>query len=205
MAFMQAAIGVIFLIACLAKSFAPKDGTARLLRNVGVPSVVVIPLSTSLPVVEGLLGICLLLGILTLPAAWAAAAISCGFCATLIRAYRLGAREPCNCFGRLDPTPISSLSLVRAIVLTLACLAIVVSYTSSPPMPMNTLRGQGSIVRTLGAAGSAIALVASFLLLERVQLLVTTTANTMRAGRLIGDPAGHDGSRMGTSNGTAPK
>jgi len=104
-----------------------RPGTVRSFRALGLPP----GLAAALPVVE----LVVALGLVVLPG-WSAAvalALLAAFTTFLARAVRDGVVAPCNCFGRAGDAPVSSVELVRNLLL--AGVGLVALTASGPQRP----------------------------------------------------------------------
>jgi len=104
-----------------------RTGTVGSFRALGLPP----GLATAVPVVE----LAVALGLVVVPS-WSAAvalALLAAFTTFLARAVRDGVVAPCNCFGRAGSAPVSSVDLVRNLLL--AGVAVVALTASEPRRP----------------------------------------------------------------------
>jgi len=122
-AFLRAIVGAIFLSAATAKILS-HSSLAPFLGAIGVPARTATGVSRAAPLVEGLLGIGLVLGLWAFPVAVAALLLSLAFCAVLTIARVRGVRESCRCFGALDDAGLSLVPIFRACLLGGATFAV---------------------------------------------------------------------------------
>jgi uncharacterized membrane protein YphA (DoxX/SURF4 family) len=137
------AVGVIFLLAGVAKLASPGTFTATLLAYDVLPVGLLRPLALILPWVEVVVGLYLLVGLFARPAAWVAIALLAVFMGAIGQAVLRGlSLEDCGCFGSLTAAlpalqyVLGGSSLGPADVLrdgVYAALALVVAL--GPPAP----------------------------------------------------------------------
>ena len=90
--------------------------------EMGTPKAVVI----SLPAVESLLGLALILQVGRPATAWLAAAMFLVFTGVVVSQVLSGSEAPCNCFGGKEERAVGPLTIVRN--LALVGLAIVAAF-----------------------------------------------------------------------------
>jgi len=164
--FLQTAIGLIFVSAAVAKAIY-RVSLAPFLVATGMPPTAAAAASRIVPSLEGLLGLMLLAGVLTLPASVVATILSLGFCLVLMRAYGKGVGEGCRCFGPLDSSQLSLVPIARSLFLAGVTLLLSVVYARQGLVPTNLLWHQAPETITLGTA-AGLGYVAVFALLGQV-------------------------------------
>jgi len=120
----RVAIGVIFLVAGAAKvghaaEFAQEIAAFRLL-----PQGVIAPMALGLPLLEILLGACLVLGVFTRTTAWIAVAVFAVFDLAIASAVVRGMSISCGCFGPSDASVTTWGEVARDAVFIVLALAV---------------------------------------------------------------------------------
>jgi hypothetical protein len=167
-AMLQAAVGVILVLAATAK-IANRTSLSPFLVAAGVPVVRAMVLSRTMPAVEGVVGLLLLAAGATWWAAAPAALLTSGFAALLIFAYRRGITEGCHCFGMLDGDRLSVAVVGRTVFLACASLALVVICAIHPAISSVRLGSSFTAWSAVGAMAGA-AYISAFALFEQVAL-----------------------------------
>lgn len=167
-AFLQGAVGVIFLTAALAKIIYSASITPFLLA-VGIRPRATSLLSRGVPALEGLVGVMLVLGVLSLPASVTGTLLSLAFCAVLVVARRIGVQEGCRCFGPLDSQQMSVLPVARAALLGVASLTLSVRYLHDPVVSSSLVWRWFPTAALFGIITGA-GFITAFALLEQVWL-----------------------------------
>jgi hypothetical protein len=120
------ALALVFFVAAAGK-LRSRSATTLTFRSLGLPA----PLATAVPAIE----LALAAG-LALEPGWSAAValgVLAAFSTFLTRALRRGVVVPCNCFGSASDAPLSSVDLLRNVVLAAAAIAALTA--STPTMP----------------------------------------------------------------------
>lgn len=112
-----------------AAKLADRRGTTATFAAFGLPAAGL--LGTAVPVTELLLAV----GLLTVPAlaAYAALALLAAFTTFVVRAVRAGVDVGCGCFGTASAEPVSTVEVLRNVLLTGA--AVVASFAAGPLVP----------------------------------------------------------------------
>lgn len=121
---LRVVIGGIFLVAGAAKvghaaEFAVEIAGFRLL-----PSGVIAPLALGLPLLEIVLGACLVLGVFTRTAGWIAVAVFAVFDLAIASAVVRGMSISCGCFGPNDASVTTWGEVARDAVFIVLALAV---------------------------------------------------------------------------------
>ncbi|ALJ19039.1 hypothetical protein AOA12_03595 [Microbacterium sp. No. 7] len=133
------------------------EASAQTLSALRLPVVAPRTLLGLLAVVEILIALGILLAPPTLIiAAIGATAFSAAFLLVVVRAYRLGSREDCGCFGESDHSRIGPALIVRnAVLLVVSAFLLALALTGATGVP--------GVVQSLGAgdAGALLSLAAA--------------------------------------------
>lgn len=129
-------VASIFLGAAIPKigdpvSFATDIDNYRL-----VPDALIGPIAIGLPLLEAVVGIALVTGIHARGAAIVASGMLIAFAIGMVQAIARGIDLDCGCFGHVVETRVSWLTVLRNIVLTLACTLVALG----PDLPLWPLR-----------------------------------------------------------------
>lgn len=165
-AFLQAAIGTVFVLAATAKIL-HKESLPPFLHAMGFSRGTSSLISRVAPLLEGFVGVSLLSGV-AFPAAAAAAVLSLVFCVVLILAQRRGVDEGCRCFGFLDSGQLSVWPVARAVVLAVGALLLSSSHLEGDPVVWSELWRGPTVVVTILGTFAGVGYVAVFGLLEQV-------------------------------------
>jgi uncharacterized membrane protein YphA (DoxX/SURF4 family) len=109
-------LGIVFIWAGIAK--VRTAHWSMLAIEAGTPRSVVV----ALPVIEGLLGLALVMQVLTNVFPWIALALLAAFTTTLAVRYAKGSKAPCNCFGGKGNDPVDATTFIRNGALMLLAL-----------------------------------------------------------------------------------
>jgi putative oxidoreductase len=120
----RVAIGAVFLVAGAAKvghaaEFAVEIAGFRLL-----PQAVIAPMALGLPLLEILLGACLVLGVFTRTVAWIAVAVFALFDLAIASAVVRGMAISCGCFGPGDASVTTWGEVARDAIFIVLALAV---------------------------------------------------------------------------------
>ncbi len=151
----QIAIGVVLAVAAGAKLWG-KASVASFLEAMSIPPAVAAPVGFALPVVEGVLGVLLVLRIGGGAVVLAAAALCTGFAATLVVAQLRGVTAGCRCFGALDGERMTPVAVARAVVLALAALALAAWGDDRPAVATGSVVWLGVLAGAAYVAASAL-------------------------------------------------
>lgn len=155
--FGRLALGLLLLAAAAGKLRAPERAAAGL-AAAGVPGRAALPGAVGLVVVEGTLGLLVLLGVGLPLAAAAAAALGLLFAAVLLAARARGIRRlPCGCFGGAKERPAG---LLAGRALLLALLGALVAAGDRLPEPS----GQTLLVAAVALLSLAVGVLAALVL-----------------------------------------
>jgi hypothetical protein len=127
--FLQSAIGAVFVVAAFAK-LVTRTSLRPFLEALALPGALARMIAALVPPVEALCGFALLAG----AGKWAALAASflgVGFAVILTIAKQAGVSVGCSCFGRLDAGELSPVSIIRAVLLALACCTLLAAELSA--------------------------------------------------------------------------
>jgi uncharacterized membrane protein YphA (DoxX/SURF4 family) len=121
---LRVVLGGIFLVAGAAKvghaaEFAVEIAGFRL-----VPAAVIAPMALGLPLLEILLGACLVLGLFTRTAGWIAVAVFAVFDLAIASAVVRGMSVSCGCFGPNDASVTSWGEVARDAIFIVLALAV---------------------------------------------------------------------------------
>ena len=152
---LRAAIGLV-LLASAATKLISRTTPRPLLEAMALPPVLV-RLAVLLAPAEALVGAALIIGSGTW-AAVASAALAGTFAMTLAIAWRAGIREACRCFGAMDHSEITPVTVVRAMVLATAAIL------SCLPVHL----GHGSFSENGVALALAVAAASSYLVIFKM-------------------------------------
>ena len=120
----RVAIGIVFLVAGAAKvghaaEFAVEIAGFRLL-----PPAVIGPMALGLPLLEIVLGACLVLGVFTRTVGWIAVAVFAVFDLAIASAVVRGMTVSCGCFGPNDTTVTTWAEVARDAVLVVVAIVV---------------------------------------------------------------------------------
>lgn len=147
----QVAVGAILLIAGIAKGSAVGDFEFALARQGWLPRGAVASVARLVILAEVAAGACLLVGILTVPAAGVASGLSAGFVATVVAMLVRGKRDGCACFG--DETEQASiLTLLRALVIGASAISVLTLTQAGVVTPTEPLFTALAFASGLGLA-----------------------------------------------------
>jgi hypothetical protein len=113
----RVAVGLVFIWAGVAK--VRTSHWSMLAIEAGTPRLVVM----TLPAVEALLGLALVVQLATAVVPWISVALLLAFTATLAQRYRKGSQAPCNCFGGSSNDPVDHTTFIRNAFLIAIALA----------------------------------------------------------------------------------
>ena len=148
----------------LAKLAARTPTSLELLSGLGMRARLASVLARATGPVELLLGAAVLSGVAPLVTSALMAGLGLAFVGVQVPALRRGLDAPCGCLGELDRQRVSALSLLRAA----AFLAVAAGAVATAPRTAVLAAPAASFPWTaLGALG-AVAVLASFVLLEEV-------------------------------------
>ncbi len=105
-------LGVVLLLSGALKVVGPPVWKAQA-AELGVPR----PVAVTVPLVELVLGVLLVLGVGRRAAAGLAVLLLAGFTVFVVRLLRRGQRAPCACFGALSRSELGWSAVVRNLVL----------------------------------------------------------------------------------------
>lgn len=106
-----AALGVVFLVAAVAKLAGTREWVAQA-AGLGVPQVV----AHVVPYVEAAIGALLVVQFQRRLVAWVAVGVLLAFTAAVVAQLARGRRPPCACFGSWSAKPVGSATIVRNLV-----------------------------------------------------------------------------------------
>jgi hypothetical protein len=182
---LQAAIGVVLLIAALMKVIW-RDSPRALLEGLAFPPWFSTAAARTLPIAEGICGLMLVAGIGRWPALLAVG-LAAGFVTLLVAAWRAGVTARCGCFGPLDAKRLSPVTILRAAGLLLGAVTLVALQVTSPVTATRLDTDTGTIV-ALGLGGlAALVYLAVFGLLAEVWAF-----QRWRSGIRVADRVGRD-------------
>lgn len=128
-------VAAVFAAAAFPKLLDPTSFAADIDRYHIVPEMLVGPMAVALPVLELAIVAALVTGIHAQGGALVAAAMLLVFAAGMGQAMARGIDLSCGCFGEATDTQVSGLTIARNLVLTLACVPIVLGPRRASPPP----------------------------------------------------------------------
>lgn len=131
-------LAAVFLGAAIPKVMDPASFAEDVDNYRMLPDLLIGPVAVALPAVEILIAAALLTGIHAAGAALLAGTLLVGFAAAMVQSMVRGIDLDCGCFGAVAEMRVSGLTVARNVVLTLACVPIVLARRKdelAPPAP----------------------------------------------------------------------
>lgn len=154
--FARLTLGGVLLVSAVTKARDPAGTREALARRKWLPPALVALGVWGLPLVEGLLGVALVLGLALGWTAAAAAALLAAFTLGVLADLAGGQTASCACFGRLSREPAGAGTVARNVVLL--TLAGLVAWHPVPYLALDRLWGAGAD-RALPSALEAVPVV----------------------------------------------
>jgi uncharacterized membrane protein YphA (DoxX/SURF4 family) len=117
-------LGGIFIVAGASKVGHAAEFAAQIAGFRIVPEAVVIPMALGLPLIEILLGACLVVGLFTRVAGWVGVVLLASFDGAIASAVVRGMTVSCGCFGPNDKTVTTWEEVARDGVFVLLALVV---------------------------------------------------------------------------------
>lgn len=158
---LRLALAVVFATAAAGKAM-DLAGSRQALANFGVAPKLAAIGGRTLPAVEALIAVAL---VLTATARWAAVAAALllgAFIVVIRRLLRAGRAPDCHCFGQIHSEPVGASTLIRNAVLVVAALIIAIG---GPGRSLASFNGEG--LALLLTAMATVALAAGVALIGR--------------------------------------
>jgi Methylamine utilisation protein MauE len=184
--FLRSAVGAVFAAAAFAK-LASRSSLRPFLEALAVPHAPARLIAALVPPVEALCGFTLLAGVGRWPAL-AACCLGIGFAVILIIARQTGVSVGCGCFGPMDSGDLSPVSIIRAILLALACCALLAADLSGVPGSGSRPAGYPTVMTVVLGVVAGLIFVASAALFGEIWMFRQVTAE-MAAAREQADSA----------------
>ncbi len=123
-------LGIVFLVSSVTK-FSDLESFAEAIRNFKLIGGILIPITQyTIPVIELILGICLLVNFQTLPASQFSVYLISFFTAMVTVKVIAGVEISCGCFGELSSDKIDEITIIRNLLLILIGVFLVSYYGS---------------------------------------------------------------------------
>ncbi|MEP7213957.1 MAG: MauE/DoxX family redox-associated membrane protein [Acidobacteriota bacterium] len=195
--FIRILLAGVFVLAGVGKFLDP-EGSAKAVKDFGVPQSLSVPLGYALPAAEIFFAVLLLFVSTSWFGAVGASVLLLAFVGGMLWQYSQGKAPDCHCFGQMHSEPVSSKSIARNVVLLSIALLMVVAGRGTQGSPLADTRE--GMVQTLLLFGLALAAVVALSYLKRVldsqreisrkiELLeLLSTADIPRERQEAGDP-----------------
>ncbi len=138
---LRVAIGLVFVVAGIAKIGHAAEFAAQIAGFRLLPQAVIAPMALALPFLEVLLGGYLVIGLFTRAAAWTAVLLFAVFDGAIASAVVRGMTVSCGCFGPNDKTVTTWTEVARDAVLVV--IAVVVALRAPGALALDR-RMEGS-------------------------------------------------------------
>lgn len=127
----------VFVAAAIPKLMDPSSFAEDVANYRMLPDALVGPVAVALPIVELLIGAALITGVHAAGAAFLAGGLMIVFAIGMAQAMARGIDLECGCFGEATEMDVSGLTILRNVVLTIACAPIVLARRRDerPPPP----------------------------------------------------------------------
>jgi len=187
----------VFILAGVGKFLDPL-GSAKAVRDFGVPESISTLLGYALPVAEVAFAICLLFITTSWVGAIGASILLVGFVGGMLWQYSQGKAPECHCFGQMKSEPVSPKSIARNFLLLSLALLLVVAGRGNQGLPIAD--SHEGMVQTLLLFGLAVGAVVGLSFLNRllrsqveisrkIELLeLLSTADIPKERQEAGDP-----------------
>lgn len=194
----------VFVLAGVGKFLDP-EGSAKAVKDFGVPASLSVPLGYALPVAEVIFAVLLLFVSTSWFGAVGASILLIAFVGGMLWQYSQGKAPECHCFGQMHSEPVSPKSIARNVVLLSLGLLLVFAGRGSQGQPLADTRE--GMLQTLLLFALALASVTALSYLKRlldsqreisrkIELLeLLSTADIPKERQEAGDPA--DGLPLG--------
>lgn len=158
-------LACVFALAGIGKLLDPA-GSAKAVKDFGVPESMAVPLSYALPAAEIVTAAFLLFISSSWFGAIGASILLATFVGGMLWQYSQGKSPECHCFGQMHSEPVSPKSIARNVVLLSLALLLVVAGRGLQGLPLAS--SSEGMVQTLLLLGLAIAAVTALSMLMRV-------------------------------------
>ncbi len=125
-------IAAVFVAAAVPKLLDPVAFAQDIENYHATPESLIGPLAVALPVLELVVAAALITGVHAPGAALVAAVMLLVFAGGMAQAIARGIDLDCGCFGTATETQVSGLTITRNLLLTLACVPIVLARRRAP-------------------------------------------------------------------------
>lgn len=133
---LRLAVAAVFVAAAIPKLADPSSFAEDVANYRMLPDLLVGPVAVALPIVELLIGAALITGVHAAGAAMLAGALLLVFAVGMSQAMARGIDLDCGCFGAASEMQVSGLTIARNLLLTVACIPIVLARRGDePPRP----------------------------------------------------------------------
>lgn len=128
----------VFIAAAIPKLADPASFAEDVANYRMLPDALVGHVAVALPIVELLIGAALITGVHAAGAAMLAGALMLVFAVGMGQAMARGIDLECGCFGAASEMQVSGLTIARNLVLTIACIPIVLTRRDTAARPSST-------------------------------------------------------------------